>query len=101
MTIARFTALWLNGFNDNLPGFPKVECEYIECPAPYMGPEQPGAPPDKSKPAQDPFGDGPSFVVYGKCPRGKPWPNEKEFMNQVRRPKHGVLLHSTTLDNSS
>ena len=35
-------AMWLNGFNDNVPGFPKVECEMVKCPDPYMGSEQPG-----------------------------------------------------------
>jgi glucan 1,3-beta-glucosidase len=34
--------MWLNGFNDNVPGFPKVECEMVKCPEPYMGSEQPG-----------------------------------------------------------
>ena len=35
-------AMWLNGFNDNVPGYPKVKCERVKCPDPYMGPEQPG-----------------------------------------------------------
>lgn len=24
-------AMWLNGFNDNLPGFPRLPCKYIPC----------------------------------------------------------------------
>ena len=28
--------MWLNGFNDNLPGFPKVECKRIPCPISYL-----------------------------------------------------------------
>ena len=35
-------AMWLNGFNDNVPGYPKVKCERVKCPDPYMGSEQPG-----------------------------------------------------------
>lgn len=34
-------ALWLNGFNDNLPGFPRLPCKYIPCEDPYMGFDQP------------------------------------------------------------
>ena len=49
-----------------VPGYPMVECERITCPPPYMGNEQPGAPPDPSLPAQDPFGTGgESYVIYG------------------------------------
>ena len=25
-------AMWLNGFNDNLPGYPKLPCKFVECP---------------------------------------------------------------------
>ena len=35
-------AMWLNGFNDNVPGYPVVKCQRVECPPPYMGYEQPG-----------------------------------------------------------
>ena len=35
-------AMWLNGFNDNVPGYPKVECEMVRCPDPYMGKGQLG-----------------------------------------------------------
>ena len=46
-------AMWLNGFNDNLPGFPRLPCKYIPCSEPYMGQGvQPGAPPDPTKPYQ-------------------------------------------------
>jgi hypothetical protein len=53
-------AMWLNGFNDNLPGYPLVQCEAVPCPEPYMGREQPGAPPDASRGLQGPFGQTPS-----------------------------------------
>ncbi|KAG2517379.1 hypothetical protein JM16_007425 [Phytophthora kernoviae] len=26
-------AMWLNGFNDNLPGFPNTQCRMVDCPA--------------------------------------------------------------------
>jgi hypothetical protein len=53
----------------------------IKCPDPYMGSEQPGAPPDPSKGAQDPFGTGgESYVKYGMCPRDKPFDNDNEVM---------------------
>lgn len=45
-------AMWLNGFNDNLPGFPRSPCKYIPCSAPYMGTDQPGTPVDIGKPVQ-------------------------------------------------
>ena len=35
-------AMWLNGFNDNSPGYPKLPCKFIECAEPYMGTDQPG-----------------------------------------------------------
>ena len=50
-------AMWLNGFNDNLPGFPRLPCKYIECSVPYTGKGQiPGTPVDPAKPLQGPFG---------------------------------------------
>lgn len=42
-----------------VPGYPKVECAMVECPAPYMGRGViPNTPPDAALPAQDPFGTG-------------------------------------------
>ena len=70
-------AMWLNGLNNNLPGYPKVTCEMVECPKPYMGAEQPGAPPDPKENLQDPFGSGgESFVRYGLCPIDQKNPDE-------------------------
>ena len=69
-------AMWLNGFNDNLPGFPKLPCKYIPCPDPYMnngGYEQPGAPPDPTKPIQQPYGTGISSPSFGLCPVDRDW----------------------------
>lgn len=77
-------AMWLNGFNDNVPGYPKVECERIKCPPPYMGIDQPGTPLDDSLPPQDPFGTGgESYVSYGTCPRDKPFENDDDVMTTL------------------
>lgn len=50
-----------------VPGYPKVQCERITCPASYLNSNnytQPGTPLDPSLPAQDPFGTGTiKFIV--------------------------------------
>ncbi|KAL1507112.1 hypothetical protein AB1Y20_007968 [Prymnesium parvum] len=71
-------AMWLNGFNDNLPGYPKVSCQMMPCPAPYMGWSQPGCPPDASLPLQGPFGTGVSGPENGKCPIGVQWGDSEQ-----------------------
>lgn len=69
-------AMWLNGFNDNLPGFPRAACKYIPCAEPYMGPDQPGTPVDPSKPIQGPYGTGMSGPIFGLCPVDRDWLKE-------------------------
>jgi len=70
-------AMWLNGFNDNLPGFPRSPCKYIPCAAPYMGEGyQPGAPVDPNKPMQGPYGTGMSGPSFGLCPVTRDWIKE-------------------------
>lgn len=71
-------AMWLNGFNDNLPGFPRLPCKYVPCADPYMGKDQPGTPVDPGKPAQGPFGTGMSGPIFGLCPVGRDWLVEME-----------------------
>jgi glucan 1,3-beta-glucosidase len=66
-------AMWLNGFNDNLSGYPMLPCKYVPCPEPYMGSDQPGTPVDPGKPIQGPFGTGMSGPSYGMCPIGRDW----------------------------
>uniref|UniRef100_K3X3M3 X8 domain-containing protein n=1 Tax=Globisporangium ultimum (strain ATCC 200006 / CBS 805.95 / DAOM BR144) TaxID=431595 RepID=K3X3M3_GLOUD len=63
-------AMWLNGFNDNLPGFPKVMCKLEKCPidSTYLGKGFPGTPLDVTKPIQGPYGTGVSGPSFGKCP---------------------------------
>lgn len=73
--------MWLNGFNDNLPGFPKMPCKYVKCPDPYMGKGQPGAPPDPSKPLQPPYGTGVSGPSFGLCPVDIPWEEDGQSIN--------------------
>jgi hypothetical protein len=68
--------MWLNGFNDNLPGFPRSPCKYIPCSKPYMGDEQPGAPVDPTKPMRGPYGTGMSSPSFGMCPVGRDWIKE-------------------------
>jgi hypothetical protein len=67
-----FLAMWLNGFNDNLPGFPRLPCKYTSCTggrdhkdSPYMGDDvQPGVPIDPSKPRQGPHGSVRYFLPF-------------------------------------
>lgn len=63
-------AMWLNGFNDNMVGYPKVQCAFIKCPvtSTYLGNGFPGTPLDRSKPMQGPYGLNPSGPSFGLCP---------------------------------
>eukprot|EP00903_Cladosiphon_okamuranus_P005957 g5882.t2 len=79
-------AMWLSGFQDNLPGFPQAECKMVPCPLPYMGSEQPGAP-VKVGPPQGPFGTGSSTPSFGRCPIDSTWHNEDEFMTSLAHAK--------------
>lgn len=81
-------AMWLNGFNDNIPGYPFVECERVQCADPYMG-SQPGAPPPLDGGVMlDPHGaGGQSTVINGTCPRDKPFPNEFDAMRELIKAK--------------
>lgn len=89
-------AMWLNGFNDNVPGYPLVECERIKCPEPYMGSEQANAPPDPSLGAQDPFGTGgESYVINGTCPRDGYFSNEDAFMRKLAYTKLNAFDYGT------
>jgi gas vesicle protein len=78
-------AMWLNGFNDNLPGFPRLPCKYIPCADPYMGNQQPGAPVDPQKPMQGPYGTGMSGPSFGFCPVDRDWPKEQSGNPQTGR----------------
>lgn len=77
-------AMWLNGFNDNLPGYPKVSCRMFPCAAPYMGYEQPGTPPSNEMPLQGPYGTGVSGPQFGQCPVGVEWGDKNnEYMTTL------------------
>ena len=69
--------MWLNGFNDNLPGFPRSPCKYIPCSLPYMGTDQPGTPVDAGSPLQGPYGTGISGPSFGLCPTDRDWMTER------------------------
>lgn len=69
-------AMWLNGFNDNLPGFPRAPCKYSQCRKSYLPEKQPGVPIDPVKPLQGPFGTGMSGPIFGLCPGGREWIKE-------------------------
>lgn len=63
-------AMWLNGFNDNLPGFPNIQCRTTKCPvySTYLGKDFPGTPLDTTRPIQGPYGTGQSGPAFGNCP---------------------------------
>lgn len=69
-------AMYLNGFQDNLPGFPRLPCKYTKCRDSYLGPEHPGNPLDPSKGIQGPYGTGQSTPIFGYCPGGRDWQKE-------------------------
>ena len=69
-------AMWLNGFNDNLPGYPMLPCKYVTCSPPYMGFDQPGTPVDPGRPLLGPYGTGVSGPSWGQCPVGRDWLKE-------------------------
>lgn len=68
-------AMWLNGFNDNLPGFPRSPCKMTPCKAPYMGGDQASF--DVGKPLQGPYGTGMSGPSFGMCPVDRDWMTER------------------------
>lgn len=78
--------MWLNGFNDNLPGFPRLPCKYVKCADPYMGMDvQPNAPVDPTKPMQGPYGTGQSGPSFGFCPVDRDWSKETSGDPQTGR----------------
>lgn len=69
-------AMWLNGFNDNLSGFPRSPCKYIPCSESYLNGDdyqQPGTPLEVGKGLQGPYGTGISGPAYGLCPVDRDW----------------------------
>jgi len=88
-------AMWLNGFNDNLSGFPRLPCKYIPCADPYMGFDQPGTPVDPGKSIQGPYGTGMSTPNFGLCPVDRDWQKEtkedsgKDWMKAPPKAPHG------------
>lgn len=96
-------AMWLNGFNDNLPGFPRLPCKYVPCSDPYMGTDQPGTPVDPTQPIQGPYGTGMSGPIFGFCPVGRDWLKESSGnpytgRDWVRAPPEAPPKYDDTLD---
>jgi len=54
-------------------GWRRLPCKYVPCPGPYMGADQPGTPPDPTKPLQQPYGTGISGPSFGLCPTDIDW----------------------------
>jgi len=79
--------MWINGFNDNLSGYPKTTCKYSPCPDPYLGspPEyyQPGTPVNPALPLQGPYGTGVSGPSYGYCPVPRDFVTPTDFPANV------------------
>lgn len=69
-------AMWLNGFNDNLSGFPMLPCKYLPCKKSYLSENQPGVPLNRHLPLQGPYGTGVSGPSWGMCPTGRDWLKE-------------------------
>jgi glucan 1,3-beta-glucosidase len=57
-------AMWLNGFQDNLEGFPITDCKYAPCPFPYIDVKDM----DRTYNIYSPFGTGLSSPRLGTCP---------------------------------
>lgn len=57
-------AMWLNGFQDNIEGFPVTECKYTPCPFPYIHTKDF----DRVSNIISPFGSGLSTPRLGTCP---------------------------------
>jgi len=76
--------MWLNGFHDNAPGYPKVECDWMVCPEPYVRGIR--GPPKQSN-APGPFGTGFSAPINGHCPISKPWDNEAKVLPRLAQHK--------------
>jgi len=73
-------AMWLNGFHDNAPGYPKVDCGWADCPQPYVSGV---AGPPQGDDLPGPHGTGVSAPKGGKCPVSKGWENDDEYQPQA------------------
>lgn len=58
-------AMWLNGFQDNIQGFPITDCKYSPCPYSYV---KNITDLDRTKEILSPFGTGLSSPRMGTCP---------------------------------
>jgi len=86
-------AMWLNGFQDNLEGFPITECKFSPCPFPYIDVK------DLNRIEQiiSPYGTGLSSPRMGTCPYDGLLiidDNEDVFMNKLGKKKIDALSQS-------
>jgi hypothetical protein len=85
--------MWLNGFQDNLEGFPITECKFSPCPFPYIDVK------DLNRIEQiiSPYGTGLSSPRMGTCPYDGLLiidDNEDVFMNKLGKKKIDALSQS-------
>lgn len=98
--------MWLNGFNDNLPGFPKLTCNYIKCPTSYLLTNKNNQgldfakTPDPIKSIQPPYGTGVSSPSFGMCPTDISWVNYHSNTNisSGPLPKTSPLVKSDSIN---
>jgi len=97
-------AMWLNGFNDNLPGFPRLPCKYMPCDtreayhehlinnATVLNP---------NTPLQGPYGTGMSGPIFNQCPTTRDWKKEssgdpKTGSDWIHAPPEALPHHDDT-----
>ena len=77
--------MWLNGFQDNLPGYPMGVCDYTDCP-------------NNNELFIDgmngPFGTGFSFPANGQCPVGRKIENNNYVMTDIAAKSINVFENS-------
>jgi glucan 1,3-beta-glucosidase len=86
-------AMWLNGFQDNLEGYPITECKYAPCPFPYIDVKDL----DRIHPIISPYGTGLSSPRMGTCPyEGLLVIDDSQdyFMNKLAMKKLDGMSHS-------
>ena len=100
--------MWLNGFNDNLPGFPKLTCNQVKCPPSYLlNKKNQGLDfartPDPIKSIQPPYGTGVSSPSFGMCPTDISWvtiPSENNISTgPIPKSMHLLEEESINVDN--
>ena len=71
-------AMYLNGFNDNIPGYPMLPCKYVACPKTGIL-DEPELQYDPGFHSSGPYGTGRSGPSFGFCPVGRDWVKENQL----------------------